>query len=142
MKGIAMKTFIFALFLGCLLSSQVFSDDMGSALKSNMKQIGTLFKAVSISVNDHSMNQQNIIRTKQLIDLLKSCLNLVPDSINSLPENQRNDSISTYQKMITDEFDMANSLLLAFSNNDNATAGGIVMKMTSTKKEGHTRFDP
>lgn len=137
-----MKVFTFALFFGFLLSSQLFSQELNRDLKTNMKQIGTLFKAVSISVNDNSINQQNIIRTRQLIDLLKSCLNLIPDSINSLPENQRNEGINSYQKMITEEIDMANSLLLAFGNNDNALASGIVTKMTTTKKEGHTRFDP
>ncbi len=134
-----LSTFALVLVFGFSIA---FAQESASSLKNNMKQIGPLFKAIALSVSDPSKNADNIDKTKQLILLFKNTLTLIPDSVSQLPETQRADSITQFQNLINDELTNTNLLQVALIANDNATAAGIVQKMTVTKKEGHTRFDP
>ena len=51
-------------------------------------------------------------------------------------------AIVEFQATMQKEIDGATALAAAFNAGDNATAGQIVLSMTTTKKDGHKKFDP
>lgn len=128
-----------------LMASVAFAQDAGTAaasLKQNMKQIGSLFKGISATVNDPSKNADNAASADQMNELFKACQVLVPEVVSEMPSDQQPAALEQFKGLIQKEIDYTAELATDFRNNDNAGAADICAKMKDTKKDGHDTFNP
>lgn len=138
-----MKKLFFASFTTCvLLMSSAFAQELGSSasLKENMKQLGTLFKAIGSSVNDASQNAKNLENSQQMTALFKVAIQQIPETIADLPDGEKEAALQDYQEMISQEVTLSEQLQQAFANNDNATAAKVLQQMGSVRKDGHGKY--
>jgi len=126
-----------------LTATSAFAQDASAAsLKQNMKQIGTLFKAMSTTINDSSKNQDNAKAADQILGLFKLVINQVPDAIEQMPSDQQAAAITDFKSLIQKEIDYTTQLENAFLSNDNAAAAKIYQEMKDTKADGHQKYNP
>jgi hypothetical protein len=112
-----------------------------ASLKNNMKQIGTIYKALAVSVKDLSQNAQSAAKAGNLVQLFGLVMQQVPDTISSLAPDQQAAALADFKRMIQIEIDHAMALEKAFESNDNAAALSIITEMGATKKEGHSKYN-
>ncbi|MBS1972254.1 MAG: hypothetical protein JSU04_18255 [Bdellovibrionales bacterium] len=139
------KFFALTLMTLTMVTTAAFAQDAGPAagsLKHNMKEAGTLFKAIGATIADTTKNADNAQRAGQMADLFKLALNQTPDHLSEIPEAQRAEALKGYQEMIQKVIDHSLALQQAFLNNDNATAATIYKEMKELKSDGHDQYDP
>lgn len=136
----------FALTLMTLsLTTTAFAQEAEPAagtLKHNMKQAGTLFKAIGATLNDPSQNAENAAKAGQMAEFFKLAQTQTPDHIQHIPAAQQPEALKGYQEMIQKVIDHALALQQAFLNNDNAQAAVIYKEMKDLKQDGHDQYDP
>ena len=137
---------IFALTLMTLSFTGLtaFAQDAESAgsLEHNMKEIGTLFKAIGGGIKDASKNAENAEASGKISALFKLTKEQTPSHFDEIPEAKRADAFKGYQEMIQQCIDLADQLQQAFLANDNASADQIYRKMKDLKQDGHDEYDP
>ncbi len=109
-------------------------------LQQNMKELGSIFKALSTAMNDPAQNAESAKQASRLVDIFKLTINQVPDSIDLFPINEQTQALEDYKKLSQNQIDLAEKLSAAFTANDNTGAALIMTQMNDTKKEGHTKY--
>jgi len=112
------------------------------SLKDNMKEAGTLFKAIGQTINDPSKNAENAAYSVQMAEYFRLTLTQAPEHMNEIPEAHRAEAFKMYQALIQKSVDHSLALQQAFLNNDNAAAITLYDEMKDLKQEGHDQFDP
>lgn len=131
-----MKSLLIALLV---LAAPAFAG--GPTLKDNMKALGELFTPIRQTVSDRGQNAANADRAKQMGDLFRASLDLVPASVEALPPAQRAAALAEYKAMMQQMAANAEALRAAFAGGDNRAAADLVSKMNLGKREGHDKFD-
>jgi gas vesicle protein len=122
----ATMTLVFAL--------TTFAQDTSTlTLKENMKQINSLLKQITASINDVAKNQINAENASKISGFFQAVRKLTPDTVNQT-------NIANYQALIDQEIQNFKDLEVAFTANDNANALSIVQKINLVKKEGHDKY--
>ena len=148
---ITKKILLSALLLaGMIGANAAFADDTQTPaittqapaknLQQNMKEIGSIFKALSSAMNNPSLNVESAKQASQLVELFKLTINQVPDSIDLFPPNEQAQALEDYKRLSQNQIDQAEKLAAAFAANDNTGAVAIMTQMNDTKKEGHTKY--
>ncbi|QDK38129.1 cytochrome b562 [Bdellovibrio sp. NC01] len=138
-----MKKIFFVSFAAvALMMSSAFAQELGSSasLKQNMKQLGTLFKAIGSSVADSSQNSKNLEKSQQMTVLFKIVAQQVPETIADLPDGEKEAALKDYQDLMSQEVALSEQLQQAFANNDNAMAAKILQHMGDIRKNGHGKY--
>jgi hypothetical protein len=139
------KLFALTLMTLSLVGTAAMAQDAEPAagsLKKNMKEAGVLFKAIGATVKDSTKNAENAVAAQKISDLFKLAKEQTPDAFEDIPEAHRAAAFTEYQTMMQKTIDLADQLVLAFTNNDNAAAANIYQQLKDAKGEGHDRFDP
>lgn len=129
-----------AAFAEDTLQSAITTQAAAKNLQQNMKEIGSIFKALSAAMNNASLNVESAKQASQLVELFKLTINQVPDSIDLFPPNEQAQALEDYKRLNQIHIDQAEKLAAAFAANDNSTAVAIIAQMNDTKKEGHTKY--
>ena len=135
-----MKTMIAAAFFTFV--STFATADIGASLKQNMKQAGTIFKAIGVSLKDATKNQENAIAVEQMAEFFQLTYQQIPEVVQELPEAEKVKALATYQKLMQEELELCKELHNAFLTNDNEQAAQIYQKMKDLKEEGHDKYNP
>ena len=137
-----MKKLSLALLL--LLAAPAFAASTPAAptLQDNMKAIGKIFKAVKASATDASQNTANAANAGKMVVLFKAVLAQVPDAVSKLPAPSQAAAIADYQSIIGLEIADATELQADFAANNTSAAAGVITKMDSSKRDGHTKYNP
>jgi hypothetical protein len=113
-----------------------------ATLEDNMKAIGKLYKGISKTASDASQNKANAAAAGQLVTLFNAALAGVPDAVSKLPASSQATALADYQRIIGLEIANATELQADFTAGNNAAAVGVITKMDSSKREGHTKYNP
>ena len=113
---------------------------MPGTLHDTMKTMGKLLKQVISQASDSSRNPSSAALAEQFAMVTHHAKNFVPDSLLSLPPNQRGPAISQYNQLLDDVTEQGHSLSRAFSFGDNTKALQILAQLDSLKKQGHGLF--
>lgn len=130
------------LMSACVFLSSFTSSSARADLEVHMKEIGTVFKALTKQASDATQNTDSSAKAARLNELFKLSLQEVPDTVASLTGAQRIAALNQYQAWIQKEADLALELKSAFDTNDNAKALSLLNDMASVKEDGHTEFKP
>lgn len=115
----------------------------GGALKSNMKEIGSRFKAIAASVSDATQNATNALLADEISKLMLICQQQIPAEIQQIPDAaQKQKALAAYQAMLQQGADLSANLQKALVTNDNVTAQALVLQLKQLKIDGHDRFSP
>lgn len=139
------KFFALTLMTLTMAATAAFAQDAEPAagsLKHNMKEAGTLFKAIGQTINDASKNAENADKAAQMAELFKLAKNQTPDHMSEIPASHQAEAIQAYQDLMQKVIDHSLALQQAFLNNDNATANALYKEMKDLKQDGHDQFDP
>lgn len=109
-------------------------------LADNMKQIGLNYKAIGAAVNDPSQNAASAQAAGKLMVLFTAVQGQVPDTISKLPSNEQEAALADFKRLIQVEIAAATTLKKDFETGNNADAVAALSTMSSTKKEGHMKY--
>lgn len=137
-----MRKFFIAALVSVLLPAVGFAQDAASSLKANMKQLGTLSKQITATINDSGKNQDNANRAAQMVELFKLVYNQAADGVADIPADQQQAAIADFQNLIQQEIDLTTQVEQAFAANDNASAATLWQKIGEIKHEGHDKYNP
>ena len=135
MKNSKMSVVILSSLIALSLSAQ-------ADLKSEMKQIGGLFKALNAQANDATQDADSAAKCDQLVLLFTQAQAETPDTVAALPADQQASAEASYQAGIQKEIDAAKALAAAFRANDQGQITTLLADMLKTKKDGHQTFNP
>jgi hypothetical protein len=116
---------VFVFFISLSLQSA-----FGQSLKANMKSANSLFKQISVTMNDASRNASNAAEINKMVNLFEKMKTQSPDS----------GSFSEYQTLTQELIVVLKDLESAFLTNDNAKVQSLMQKVNSLKKEGHDKY--
>jgi hypothetical protein len=111
-------------------------------LKAEMKQIGSLFKALNAQANDATQDADSAAKCDQLVQLFTQAKAETPDTVAALPADQQANAEANFQAGIQKEIDDATALAAAFRANDQGQITTLLADMLQTKKDGHQTFNP
>lgn len=139
------KFFALTLMTLTMAATAAFAQDaepVHGSLKHNMKEAGTLFKAIGQTINDPAKNAENADKSAQMAEFFRLTLTQTPEHMADIPAAHQAEAIKAYQEMIQKTVDHSLALQQAFLNNDNATAKTLYNELKDLKQEGHDQFDP
>ncbi len=126
-------------FLDAGVSAQKLQS-MPGTLHETMKLMAKLLKQVIAQASDSSRNSSSAALAEQFAMVTHHAKNFVPDSLLSLPSNQRGPAISQYNQLLENVTEQGHALSLSFRLEDNAKALQILAQLDSLKKQGHGLF--
>ena len=116
------------------------TQSMPGTLHDTMKAMAKLLKQVISQSNDSSRNASSAALAEQFAMVTHHAKNFVPDSLLSLPANQRGQAISQFNELLDEVTEQGHSLSRAFVAGDNAKAAQILAQLDLLKKQGHGLF--
>ncbi|MDG0816878.1 cytochrome b562 [Bdellovibrio svalbardensis] len=113
----------------------------GGSLKQNMKAAEKNLKAIALTINDSSKNEENAALAYDAAAYFHMTYSQVPESISDLPASRQQEALQGYQAQIRKSVEMCVSLQQALLANDIDTATDILKALSDLKKEGHDEFN-
>jgi hypothetical protein len=111
-----------------------------SRLSSTMKAMSNALKTVSAQAANPQKNAESAVLADNFVKLVLHAKDFTPDSVATLPSNQRPDAKAHYDKMLDQTAEVGKNLATAFRANDNAQAAELLKQLLQAKKEGHDHF--
>lgn len=133
-----MKTLILTTLL--LASSAFAQMDPMASLGSVMKAMNNDLKKIVAQAADATKNASSAELAADFVKQSELAKKFIPDSVKTLPADQRPARETLYLKMMDDDIQLGKDLENAFRNNDNTAAAELLKKLSSLKKEGHAEF--
>jgi gas vesicle protein len=135
------NTFLSILIASPLIFSGLLSRaDAGKSLQDTMKEMGRVYKTLSVTVDDPKKNQVSVRLTQQLITLLTEAKNKIPDSVSKLTPDKQAVAMENFHRLIQECIDTTKRLQQDYLKNDNADAALVLAHLRSVKKDGHDEF--
>lgn len=135
-----MKSMMTKILMTVFLTMTVQVSTSQADVKESMKQIGAIFKTLTMQYNDPSLNMNSADLASQLSILFTQTLNEVPKVILDLPAAEQEAALAEYKGFMQKEIDSSLDLQKAFLSNDNATAFTILKSMSQIAGQAHDLF--
>lgn len=120
--------------IALVISTTVFAQVHTSSLKSAMKEMSTVLKAVTAQAADATKNKSSADLAGQFVRAAEEAKTFFPSSANDQASKEK------YTEMMDTVIVSGKELQVAFQSNDNTKASVLLNQLVQDKKEGHNQF--